>query len=90
MKKILISIILINILTLNSLSDELNDCSNYSILSSKYYKCKTNSLIKETKNYTDNFIKDTKSYQDKEWSEEKNKLEDAKNKIEDVKDKVLN
>ena len=72
MKIILISIILINILTLNSLSDELNDCSNYSILSSKYYKCKTN-----------NFLKDTKNYQKKEWSEEKNKLEN-------VKDKVLN
>ena len=89
MKKILIFIILINILTLNSFSVEIKDCSKFSKLSAEYYKCKTNSLIKETKNYTDNFIKDTKSYQDKEWSEEKSKLDDAKKKLKDAKKKVL-
>ena len=89
MKKILVFIIMVNLLTLNSFSVEINDCSKYSKLSTEYYKCKTNSLIKETKNYTDNFIKDTKSYQDKEWSEEKSKLDDAKKKLKDAKKKVL-
>ena len=51
MKKILISIILINIFTLNSFSAELNDCSKYSKLSTKYYKCKTGNFIEDTKNY---------------------------------------
>ena len=69
MKKILISIVLINIFTLNSFSSELNNCSKYSKLSAKYYKCKA-----------DNFIEDTKSYQKEEWSEEKSKLEDTKKK----------
>ena len=69
MKKILISIILINIFTLNSFSAELKNCSKYSKLSTKYYKCKTG-----------NFIEDTKNYQKKEWSKEKSKLEDVKNK----------
>ena len=89
MKKILVFFILVNLLTLNSFSIEIKKCSKYSKLSTEYYKCKTNSLIKETKNYTDNFIKDTKSYQDKEWSEEKSKLDDAKKKLKDAKKKVL-
>ena len=62
MKKILIFIILINILTLNSFSVEITDCSKYSKLSTEYYKCKTDNLIKDTKNYTDNFIKDIDTY----------------------------
>ena len=89
MKKILIFIILINILTLNSFSVEITDCSKYSKLSTEYYKCKTDNLIKDTKNYTDNFIKDTKNYQDKEWTEEKSKLKNAKKKLKDAKKKVL-
>ena len=51
MKKILISIILIKIFRLNSFSAELNDCSKYSKLSTKYYKCKTGNFIENTKNY---------------------------------------
>ena len=69
MKKILIAIILIKIFTLNSFSAELNDCSKYSKLSTKYYKCKTG-----------NFIENTKNYQKKKWAEEKSKLEITKNK----------
>ena len=89
MKKILVFFILVNLLTLNSFSIEIKKCSKYSKLSTEYYKCKTNNLIKDTKNYTDNFIKDTKNYQDKEWSEEKSKLDDAKKKLKDAKKKVL-
>jgi len=89
MKIILIFIILINIFTLRSFSAEIKDCTKYSKLSTEYFKCKTENLIKDTKNYTDNFIKDTKNYQEKEWTDEKSKLEDAKKKIKDAKKKVL-
>ena len=89
MKKILIFIILINILTLNSFSAEIKDCSKYSVLSTEYYKCKTDNLIINTKNYTDYFIKKTKNYQEKEWTEEKSKLELTKEKLKDAKKKIL-
>ena len=89
MKKILIFIIFIKIFTLNSFSTEILDCSKYNKLSTEYYKCKANNLIKDTKNYTDNFIKNTKNYQEKEWTEEKSKLEDTKKKLKDAKKKIL-
>ena len=89
MKKIFFFIILINIFTLNSFSAEIKDCSKYSKLSTEYYKCKTDNLIKDTKNYTDNFIKNTKNYQEKEWTEEKFKLENTKKKLKNVKKKIL-
>jgi hypothetical protein len=37
-----------------------------------------------------NIIKDTKDYQNKEWSEEKEKMNKAKDKINKAKEKVLN
>ena len=89
MKKILILIIFINISTLNSISAEIIDCSKYSKLSTEYYKCKTDNLIKDTKNYADDFVKDTKKYQKKEWTEEKSKLENTKEKLKDAKKKIL-
>ena len=89
MKKILVFFILVNLLTLNSFSIEIKKCSKYSKLSTEYYKCKTDNLIKDTKNYTDNFIKDTKKYQEKKWTEEKSKLKDTKKKLKDAKKKVL-
>ena len=62
MKKILISIILINIFTLNSFSAELNDCSKYSKLSTKYYKCKTGNFIEDTKNYQKKYTKNRQKH----------------------------
>jgi hypothetical protein len=64
MKKILISIIFINILTLSSYSAELKDCSIYNKLNPKYLACKAG-----------NVIKDTANYQKKVWSEEKKKID---------------
>ena len=63
MKKILISIIFIHILTLNTFAAELKDCSVYNKLNPKYLACKTA-----------NFAKDTVNYQSKEWSKENKKL----------------
>ena len=86
MKKIILSIICLNILILNSYSLELEDCSKFSKFSSDFYICKKN-----------NFVKDSKEYQKKEWSEGKKRLENAKEGViktkEDViktKDKILN
>ena len=72
MKFFLISLIflLFNITSISS--SELEDCSIYSKLSSKFYKCKSN-----------NFVKETKNYQKKEWSEEKNKINKIKEKVLD-------
>ena len=56
MKKILIFITIMHILTLNSYSAELKDCSIYNKLNPKYLACKAG-----------NVIKDTANYQKKEW-----------------------
>jgi len=59
-KKILISLISIHILTLNTYAAELKDCSVYSKLNPKYLACKAA-----------NFAKDAKNYQSETWSKEK-------------------
>tara|TARA_Y100000389_G_C17253800_1_gene409489 strand:- start:262 stop:483 length:222 start_codon:yes stop_codon:yes gene_type:complete len=70
MKKILIFITIMHILTLNSYSAELKDCSIYNKLNPKYLACKAG-----------NVIKDTANYQKKEWSEEKEKINKIKKKV---------
>ena len=64
MKKIVISLIFINIFTLNSYSDELKDCSVYSKLNPKYLACKAA-----------NFAQDAKDYQKETWAKEKKNKE---------------
>ena len=66
MKKILISFIFLNILTLNSYTAELKDCTKYSKLNPKYLACKATNLAK-----------DTIKYQNEQWSGLK---KDKKNK----------
>jgi len=70
MKKILISIIFIHILSLNSYAAELKDCSVYKKLNPKYLACKAANVVKNTANY-----------QKKEWSEEKKKINKIKKKV---------
>jgi hypothetical protein len=67
MKKILIFIIFIHILTLNSYAAELKDCSVYSKLNPNYLACKAA-----------NFAKNTANYQSKEWSQESKKIKKKK------------
>ena len=43
--------------------------------------CKANSIKNKTLSAGKNFVNDTKNFQEKEWSEEKNKLNDLKEKI---------
>ena len=81
MKKIILILILVNLLTVNVLSDELIDCSQYSKLSKMYLECKANNIKNKTLSFGKNVIKDTKNYQKKEWSDEKKKLKKTKEKV---------
>ena len=44
-------------------------------------KCKANLIKDKTVSAGKNFIDDTKNYQDKEWSDEKKKLNNLKEKV---------
>ena len=67
-----------------------NDCKEFKKFSVEYFKCKGNIVKDKTISAGQNIIKDTKDYQNKEWSDEKEKLNKAKNKINKAKEKVLN
>ena len=81
MKKILFIIItLLFYLNSYSFSDELN-CNDFKKFSVSYMKCKANLIKNKTVSAGKNFIDDTKNYQNKEWSDEKNKLDNLKEKL---------
>ena len=81
MKKILFIIItLLFYLNSYSFSDELN-CNDFKKFSVSYMKCKANLIKNKTVSASKNFIDDTKNYQNKEWSDEKNKLNNLKEKL---------
>ena len=63
-----------------SLSDELN-CNEFKKFSVSYMKYKANLIKNKTVSAGKNFIDDTKNYQNKEWSDEKNKLNNLKEKL---------
>ena len=69
---------------------ENNDCKKFRKFSVEYFKCKGNLIKDKTISAGQNIIEDTKDYQNKEWSEEKQKMDNTKNKIKKAKDKVLN
>ena len=81
MKKI-IFIFITFLLSLNtySFSNELN-CDEFKKLSVNYMKCKANLIKDKTVSAGKNFIDDTKNYQNKEWSNEKTKLNNLKKKV---------
>ncbi len=81
MKKILFIIItLLFYLNSYSFSDELN-CNEFKKFSVSYMKCKANLIKNKTVSAGKNFIDDTKNYQNKEWSDEKKKLNNLKEKL---------
>ena len=94
MKKIFMyTIILFFTFNLKVLSDN-KSCNDFKKYSVDYMKCKTNQLkiktletgkkIKDkTVSTSKNIIKDTKEYQSKEWSEEKEKINEIKEKVFD-------
>ena len=90
MKKIIIFIYLIStIIESNGFANSKN-CKEFKKFSVEYFKCKGNLVKDKTISAGQNIIKDTKNYQNKEWSEEKEKMEKAKDKINKAKEKVLN
>jgi len=90
MKKIifLTFLIIINFKS-NGFTDN-NDCKEFTKFSIEYFKCKGNIVKDKTISAGQNIIKDTKNYQNKEWSEEKEKMNKIKNEVNKAKKKVLN
>tara|TARA_X000000368_G_scaffold341613_1_gene280007 strand:+ start:40 stop:312 length:273 start_codon:yes stop_codon:yes gene_type:complete len=90
MKKIIFFIFLILTLINSNSFAEMKDCKNFKKFSVEYFKCKGNIVKDKTISAGQNIIKDTKDYQNKEWSEEKEKMNKTKDKINKAKEKVLN
>ena len=81
MKKI-IFIVAIFLLNFNSYSfSNKLDCNEFKKFSIGYMKCKASLIKDKTVSAGKNFIDDTKNYQNKEWSDEKNKLNNLKEKV---------
>ena len=72
-----------------SFADNKN-CKEFKKFSVEYLKCKGKLIKDKTISTGQNIIKDTKDYQNKEWSEEKEKMNKVKDKINKTKEKVLN
>ena len=90
MKK-LIFLIFFTVIYMNSYGfANSKNCKEHKKFSAEYFKCKGKIIKDKTISTGQNIIKDTKDYQNKEWSEEKDKLDKAKNKINKAKEKVLN
>ncbi len=90
MKKIIFLILIILFNTISISFANNNECKEFKKFSVEYFKCKGNVIKNKTISTGQNIIKDTKDYQNKEWSDEKKKIEKAKDKIKKTKEKVLN
>ncbi len=90
MKKIIFLVIFFFSSTTSISFAKNNDCKEFKKFSVEYFKCKGNIIKDKTISAGQNIIKDTKDYQNKEWSDEKKKIEKAKDKIKKTKEKVLN
>ena len=64
----------------HSFSNTLN-CDEFKKLSVNYMKCKASLIKDKTVSAGKDFIDNTKNYQNKEWSDEKNKLNELKEKV---------
>jgi len=90
MKKIIFLVIIFFSSTTSISFANNNDCKEFKKFSVEYFKCKGNIIKDKTISAGQNIIKDTKDYQNKEWSDEKKKIEKAKDKIKETTEKVLN
>ena len=88
-KKILFVFLIITMINSIGFADSKN-CKKFKKFTVEYFKCKGNMIKDKTISTGQNIIKDTKDYQNKEWSEEKEKMNKVKNKINKAKEKVLN
>ena len=87
MKKLIILIIffLFNMNTYGLANN--SNCEEFKKYSVEYFKCIGSSIKDKTMSTGQNIIKDTKEYQNKEWSEEKEKMNKVKNKMMKTKEK---
>ena len=87
MKKIitLIIFLLFNINTYGFTNE--NNCQEFKKYSVEYFKCIGSSIKDKTTSTGQKIIKDTKDYQNKEWSEEKEKMNKVRNKMMKTKEK---
>ena len=90
MKKIIFILFLVVININSKCLANSKDCKEFKKFSVEYFKCKGNMVKDKTISAGQNIIKDTKDYQNKEWSEEKEKIDKVKSKINKTKEKVLN
>ncbi len=79
-KKIFIFITFLFCFNSYSFSNEL-DCNEFKKFSVNYMKCKAKMIKNKTISGSKNFIDDTKKFQNKEWSDEKSKLNNFKEKV---------
>ena len=87
MKKLIILIILF-LFKMNTYGFANNsNCEEFKKYSVEYFKCIGSSIKDKTISSGQNIIKDTKDYQNKEWSEEKEKMNKVKNKMMKAKEK---
>tara|TARA_B100000886_G_scaffold96505_1_gene64027 strand:- start:431 stop:706 length:276 start_codon:yes stop_codon:yes gene_type:complete len=90
MNKIII-LILVFLFNINTYSfSNSNNCEEFKKFSLEYFKCKGSGIKDKTISSGQNIINDTKDYQNKEWSEEKEKMNKVKNKMLKTKEKILN
>mgnify|MGYP001186490486 FL=1 len=79
----MIKIILITFIFVLSISNNVyskENCNDLKKFSVDYMKCKANSAKNKAVSAGKNFIKDTKDFQNKEWSDEKEKMNEIKKK----------
>ena len=62
------------------LSNELG-CDQFKKFSLDFMKCKANTVKNKTLSAGKSFVEDTKNFQDKEWTEEKKKIDKIKKKV---------
>ena len=79
----MIKIILITFVFIISISNNLyskENCSDFKKFSLDYMKCKASYAKSKAVSAGKDFIKDTKEFQNKEWSDEKEKMNEIKKK----------
>jgi len=87
MKKLIILIIFF-LFKMNTYGFANNsNCEEFKKYSVEYFKCIGSNIKDKTISTGQNIIKDTKDYQNKEWSEEKEKMNKVKNKMMKTKEK---
>tara|TARA_B100001057_G_scaffold277003_1_gene277350 strand:+ start:1005 stop:1256 length:252 start_codon:yes stop_codon:yes gene_type:complete len=78
-KKFFITFVFVLSLSNNVYSKE--NCNDLKKFSVDYMKCKASSAKNKAVSAGKNFIKDTKQFQNKEWTDEKEKMNEIKKKV---------